>query len=318
MKTFLIYVMLLGSALTLSSQSFTEEEIKIPVADKTVKAMITIPNGSGPFPAVLIIQGSGATDLDGNTMGMQGKNNSLKMLAESLANQGIASLRYNKRIFAGFPENTLSFDDFVTDAVTAFSILKQDNRFSEVGIAGHSQGSLIGMLAAQTTDPDFFISIAGPGQPFDEVIMEQLKANPYNPADLVASAEAIMKKLKAGETESEVPPVLLSLFRPSVQSFIGSWMKYDPKTEIKKLDIPILIVIGTTDIQVTVKDADLLYEASNPQKSTKFIVNGMNHVLKNAPEERNANMATYTNPELPINSIFESKIIGFIKNQIKK
>jgi uncharacterized protein len=318
MKAFFVYVMLVCSALTLSGQSFTEEEINIPVADKTVKAIITIPQGTGPFPAVLIIQGSGATDLDGNTMGMQGKNNSLKMLAESLAKQGIASLRYNKRIFAGIPENTLSFDDFVTDAVTAFSILKNDNRFSEVGIAGHSQGSLIGMLAGQKTDPDFFISIAGPGQPFDEIIMEQLKANPYNPADLIASAEAIMKKLKAGETVSEVPPVLLSLFRPSVQSFIGSWMKYDPKNEIKKLDIPILIINGTTDIQVTVMDADLLYKASNQEKSTKTIIVGMNHVLKNAPEDRNANMATYTNPELPINAFFEIKVIGFIKNQIKK
>lgn len=318
MKAFFIYTMLLCSALTLSSQSFTEEEIKIPVADKTVKAIITIPQGSVAFPAVLIIQGSGATDLDGNTMGMQGKNNSLKMLAESLAKQGIASLRYNKRIFAGFPENMLSFDDFVTDAVTAFSILKNDQRFSEVGIAGHSQGSLVGMLAAQTTEPDFYISIAGAGQPFDEIIMEQLKANPFNPADLVASAEAIMKKLKAGETESDVPPVLLSLFRPSVQSFIGSWMKYDPKTEIKKLDIPILIVNGTTDIQVTVKDADLLYEASNQQKSTKLIVDGMNHILKNAPEERNANIATYSNPELPLNSTLELEIIKFIKSSSKK
>jgi hypothetical protein len=174
------------------------------------------------------------------------------------------------------------------------------------------------MLAAQTTEPDFYISIAGAGQPFDEIIMEQLKANPFNPADLVASAEAIMKKLKAGETESEVPPLLLSLFRPSVQSFIGSWMKYDPKTEIKKLDIPILIVNGTTDIQVTVKDADLLYEASNQQKSTKLIVDGMNHILKNAREERNANIATYSNPELPLNSTLELEIIKFIKSSSKK
>lgn len=318
MKAFFIYLILLCSALSLSGQSFSEEEINIPVADKSVNAIITIPQGSGPFPAVLIIQGSGATDLDGNTMGMQGKNNSLKMLSASLANQGIASLRYNKRIFAGFPESNLSFDDFVTDAITAFGILKKDQCFSAVGIAGHSQGSLVGMIAAQTTAPDFYISIAGAGQAFDEIIMEQLKANPYNPADLVSSAESIMKKLKAGETVSEVPPVLMSLFRPSVQAFIGSWMKYDPKTEIKKLDIPLMIINGTTDIQVAVMDADLLYKASNPEKSTKLIVEGMNHVLKDAPADRNANIASYTNPDLPINAILEIEIIKFIKSSEKK
>ena len=105
-----------------NGQNFTEEEIKIPIKDKTVKGIITLPKGNGPFPAVLIIQGSGATDLDGNTMGMQGKNNSLKMLSEALADNGIASLRYDKRIFGGFNEAELRFDDFVTDAVTAFSV----------------------------------------------------------------------------------------------------------------------------------------------------------------------------------------------------
>jgi hypothetical protein len=318
MKALFLSFILTCSVFNLSGQDFTEEETKIPVADKSVKAVLTVPNGKGPFPAVLIIQGSGATDLDGNTMGMQGKNNSLKMLSESLASQGIASLRYNKRIFAGFPENELSFNDFVADAVTAFNLLKNDERFSKVGIAGHSQGSLVGMLAAQTTESQFFISIAGPGQPFDEIIMEQLKANPYNPAELVTSAEAIMKKLKAGETATDVPAVLLSLFRPSVQSFIGSWMKYDPKEEINKLAIPMLIINGTTDIQVSVKDADLLYGASNQKMCTRLIVEGMNHVLKNAPEERAANMATYTNPDLPINQAFAMKVIEFIKTLNQK
>jgi esterase/lipase len=318
MKVIFFSLILVCSAFTLSSQEFTEETIQLPVANKTVKAVITLPHGQGPFPAVMIIQGSGATDLDGNTAGMPGKNNSLKMLSEALAKNGIASLRYNKRIFAGFPETELSFDDFVTDAITAFELLKEDARFSSIGIAGHSQGSLVGILAAQSTLPDFLISIAGPGQPFDEIIMQQLKQNPFNPTDLVASAEAILKKLKAGETESEVPPVLFSLFRPSIQPFIGSWMKYDPQSEIQKLNIPILIANGTHDIQVSTNDAELLQKASKPNNVTLLLVEGMNHVLKDAPEERNANIATYTNPALPISQDFEREMIKFIKYQSKK
>ena len=300
------------------AQNFTEEPIDIPLNGKSVKGIITLPRGNGPFPAVLIIQGSGATDLDGNTMGMQGKNNALKMLAEALAENGIAALRYNKRIFAGFSETELRFDHFVDDAVTAFSILKNDNRFDQVGIAGHSQGSLVGILAAQRVSANFFVSIAGPGLPFDQIISEQLKSNPYNPADLITQAEDIMKKLKKGETVADVPPLLAALFRPSVQEFIISWMKYDPAEEIQKLDVPIMIVNGTTDIQVTVKDAETLYNNIEEAQRSKLIVEGMNHVLKDAPEDRIANMATYTNPELAINTTFQNGVINFIKKNTSK
>ena len=127
-----------------------------------------------------------------------------------------------------------------------------------------------------------------------------------------------MKKLKAGETVTDVPPLLAALFRPSVQAFIISWMKYDPAEEIQKLDVPIMIINGTTDIQVSVKDAELLHGNTTLKNSTKLIVEGMNHVLKNAPEDRIANMATYTNPELAINTIFQNGVINFIKKNTSK
>ena len=92
-------------------------------------------------PVVMIIQGSGPTDKDGNSAGIPGKNNSLKMLAEALAEEGIASLRFDKRGMglsqsAGKEEQNLSFDDFVADASQWFDYLAEQKRFTKVGIAG--------------------------------------------------------------------------------------------------------------------------------------------------------------------------------------
>lgn len=88
-------------------------------------------------------------------------------------------------------------------------------------------------------------------------------------------------------------------------------MSYDPVEEIKKLKTKILIIQGTTDIQVEEKDAETLHEAA--PKSQLIIIDGMNHILKTAPVERNANMATYTNPELEVVDELIDVITEFIK-----
>ena len=282
-----------------SAQGFTHTETTLAVEDKTTKAVITLPDGAGPFPAVIIVAGSGATDLDGNSRGLPGKNNSLKMLAEGLAEKGYASLRYNKRILAGFGETGLTFDNFVTDAINAYKMLDEHPKTGKIGFAGHSQGSLVCMLAAQQVDAAFFISIAGPGLAFDEVISKQLKANPANPPVVISKSEEIMAELKKGNEVSEVPPYLMSLFRPSVQGFIGSWMKYSPVAEIAKLKIPVLVINGTTDIQVSVEDAEALHKAATTKK-VLLTIDKMNHVLKDAPADRQGNIATYSDESLPL------------------
>lgn len=300
-------------AVMASAQQFTHAEVTLPVEDKSTPAVITIPTGDGPFPAVVIIVGSGPTDLDGNSRGLPGKNNSLKMLAEGLAEQGYASIRYNKRIFAGFGEQDLHFEDLVTDAITAYDLLDKDPRFSQVGFAGHSQGSLVGMLAAQQREADFYISLAGIGLDFAEVISGQLKSNPANPTSLIEEAEKIMEVLKKGEQVDEVSPLLAPLFRPSVQPFLGSWMKYDPQEEIAKLSMPVLIVNGTTDIQVGAENADMLLKAVKAKK-VKLIIEGMNHVLKEAPADRAANIATYSKEDLPLSIGLIEGIDAFLKS----
>ena len=107
--------------------------------------------------------------------------------------------------------------------------------------------------------------------------------------------------------------MLYSLFRPSVQPYMISWFKYDPQKEIAKLDIPILIIQGTTDIQVSISDADKL--ALGNKKSQKIIIEGMNHILKDADANRQKNIETYSIPDLPLNKELIRIIVNFIEKK---
>lgn len=272
------------------------------------------------LPVVLIIQGSGPTDKDGNSAALTGKNNSLKLMAEVFAANGIASLRFDKRGLSlskesAVPEDELTFDDLVSDANAWLDYLVNDKRFKQIGIAGHSQGSLIGMRLAQSKSVSAFASIAGPSLTIDETILAQIKANPFNPSNIVKEAKDIFAKLRQGETVERVPPYLMSVFRPSIQPFMMSWMKYDPLVEIEKLDIPILVVTGSTDLQVTVEDAQRL-QIANPKAQLK-VIDGMNHVLKNSSAQANENVASYSNPDLPLNVEFEESINSFFTKYLK-
>lgn len=101
-----------------------------------------------------------------------------------------------------------------------------------------------------------------------------------------------------GETVENVPTFLNSLFRPSVQPYMISWFKYDPQKEIAKLNKPVLIVQGSTDIQVSLIDADKLSAAN--KKADKVVIQKMNHIFKEATLDRQSNIQTYNQPELPI------------------
>ena len=258
----------------------------------------------------MIIAGSGPTDRNGNNPMMT--NNSLKMLAKELQKNGIASVRYDKRGIgesknSGLQEIDLRFEDYVQDVEGWIKLLKEDDRFSNIIVLGHSEGSLIGMIASHKQEAKKFISIAGIGIPAGDIIRKQLKGQPQFVLD---ESLKIIEKLENGETVENVSQMLYSLFRPSVQPYIISWFKYDPQKEIAKLDIPILIVQGTTDIQVSVSDADKLALAN--KKSQKQIIEGMNHILKEAEVDRQKNIQTYSIPDLPLKKELMEVIVKFI------
>ena len=294
----------------------TYEKWNVPVVGGNLEVALQWPttDATGPVPVAIIIAGSGATNKDGNTIA--GENNSLKMLAEGLASQGIASIRYDKR---GVGDNTaliekeedLLFTSYAQDVESIVKAVKEDSRFSEVHLVGHSEGSLVGMVAASSTDVDSIVSIAGPGRPIDEVLTEQLSAQ--LPADLLQTGKDILASLKKGELVDDVPESLYSLFRPSVQPYMISWMQYNPADIIKSLDVPVLIVQGENDLQVKVADAEMLAAADSD--ATVVYFDTMNHVLKDAPADQAGNLATYANPTLPLVDGLVDSISSFISKQ---
>ncbi|HZV70297.1 MAG TPA: alpha/beta hydrolase [Saprospiraceae bacterium] len=289
--------------------NFIETQIVLQTKSGQIFGTLTTPKKFSGIPVALIIAGSGPTDRDGNNAMM--KSDAYKKLAYGLAENNIASLRYDKRGIAeshaaGKSEADLRFDDYVNDAREWIELLKQDKRFSKVIVIGHSEGSLIGMIASTTADK--FISIAGPGQSADKTIREQLSNQPKEVQDL---SFPILDSLAKGKTVENVNPMLQSLFRISVQPYMISWFQYDPQIEIQKLRIPILIIQGTNDIQVTVEDAKRLAK-SNPKAQLTLIEN-MNHIFRTVDGDRNANVATYNNSSLPLADDFVKDITNFCK-----
>lgn len=280
--------------------------------------LLVAPNVTGKVPVVLIVAGSGPTDRDGNSRALPGKNNAYRMLAEALAAQGIASLRYDKQ-GVGLSSSTLQetdirFETFADDAAAWVEKLRADARFSSVIVIGHSEGSLIGILASAKAHADGFVSIAGVARRASDVLRDQFR--PQFPPDLMAASEAILTALEAGRTpETPVPPALGPVFRPSVQPYLISWFKYLPSGEFARLEIPTLVIQGTTDIQVNVDEARGL-KAAKPD-SDLVLVSGMNHVLKMVPDDRAKQMASYSDPTLPIAAEVPRAIAAFVQ-RLKK
>lgn len=293
--------------------TFTETTVVLHTANGDITGTLTIP-GDHPsaMPVALIIAGSGPTDRNGNNPMM--KNESLQKLAHGLAMKNIASLRFDKRGIgdsksAGKSEADLRFEDYINDARGWIALLKKDPRFKKVIVAGHSEGSLIGMIAA-LNNADGFISIAGAGRSADKILKEQLSNQPPAVKD---PSFPIIDSLAMGKTVDSVPRLLFALFRPSVQPYMISWFHYDPQTEIKKLTVPVLILQGTNDLQVTVEDANLLVTSNT--KAQLALIKNMNHIFRIVEGDRRENLATYITPTLPISDELVNTIASFVNKQ---
>ena len=286
-----------------------EEIIVLETPTGNIEGTLLVPSKEHS-PLVLIIAGSGPTDRDGNNISLQ--NNSLKMIAQGLYMNDIASFRFDKRgisrsAAAGMSEEDLRFEHYIEDVKQWCSLLKEDSRFSSFIILGHSEGSLIGMIASQTVSPDKFISLAGPGFSMQATLRRQLADQPVY---ILSMSLPIIEQLEKGKTVDSVPPLINMLFRPSIQPYLISTFKYDPVIEISKVQSPVLIVQGTTDIQIQVEDAKKLAAANS--NSELVIIEGMNHILKEADANRFLNLRTYGDPNLELKQGLIEKITKFI------
>ncbi len=298
---------------TVSAQtSINEIELQLTTDTGYLYGSLTTPNNKSNVAAI-IIPGSGATDRNCNA-GFSLYTNAYKQLAEQLANNGISSLRFDKRGIgkskdATIPENEMRFDNFIDDVVKWIKVLKTEHHFTDIYIIGHSQGSLIGMIAAQKTDIKGYISVNGAGRSIDLELKDQLRRK--LPDKIYDEAALVLDTLKMGQPANNISPYFYSLFRPSLQPYMISWIQYEPAIEITKLQIPVLLIHGSTDIQVSVDNVNLLYKAA--PNSQLMIIEGMNHVLKDAPTEQKANMATYMDGTLPVKEELVNCIVEFIR-----
>ncbi|MFD2935231.1 alpha/beta hydrolase family protein [Spirosoma flavum] len=322
MNRFLMSTFLLLS-ICLNVWAQTEEpmhyKITVPAgADLTLDGTLTLPdNVKKAIPVMLLIAGSGPTDRDCNSAyGL--KTNAFKMLADSLSSKGIAVARYDKRGSGANltaakgaikPEEFL-FDHYVADAVGFIRQLQADKRFSKVFVAGHSEGSLVGMLAAEQTRANGFVSIAGPGRNIVDIMKEQGRTA-GNPTDLQAEVDNTLDSLRAGYPVHPRNPILKAQLSSKAQPGLISWMKYDPAVVIEKYHGPVLIIQGRKDLQVSLTDANLLKAARHDAKLILF--DEMNHILKNVEgTDKTENFKTYNNPTLPLTPGLATAIAQFV------
>ncbi len=293
------------------------DPVATPVTLPTEPAPLhgTLLTPDGPTRAVaLIIAGSGPTDRDGNSpLGVSAS--SYRLLAEGLAAHGVATVRTDKRGIAesaqpGMAEADLRFTDYADDARAWAAEAARLTGQPCAWLIGHSEGALVALTAATEDDEAIcgLVLLSGAGRPIGAVLREQLAGAPE---PLLSQALAILAELEAGRPVTDVPPQLAALFRPSVQPYMISWLPLDPAAMVAAYDGPVMIGQGTTDLQVGLTDARAMAAA---RPDARLVVwEGVNHLLKIAPADRAANMATYSDPTLPLAPGVVDDVAGFIR-----
>lgn len=304
-KIILLFVLFCIS--TLSAQKFSVKEIQ---ASEELHGDLY---STGSKTVVVLVPGSGPTDRNGNSLGMA-TNNSLKMLATELAQNQIDVFTYDKRVVYLLKNRkeipSLNFSHGIEDVKTIIEYLRNEFQYENIVIAGHSEGSLVGMMAS-LNHVNAYISLAGSGKPIDEILIEQIDKNAPALSD---DNRKIIIQLKEGKKVTEVHPLLLSLYAEANQDFLMEWMNIHPMVEISKLNIPILIIQGTEDLQVGIENAEMLKSAN--KNAELVFIKQMNHIFKFVNDEKQ-NMISYNNPDMPLHKDLTPAIVNFIKNNLK-
>lgn len=277
---------------------------------------IDIPQGKGPFPTVVFVTGSGPQDRDEAIMGHR----PFLVIADYLARHGIASLRYDDRGTAkstgDFASSTTA--DFATDAEAAVHLLKDMPQLaSTIGILGHSEGGLIGpMVAVRSRDVGFLVMLAGPGVPGDSLTMLQIHVADSTAGassdrlhdalrvnrmmytavrDARDSADAV-KRLEAAKTDilASIPQdrrdAASRELDQSIARLVSPWMryflKYDTRSTLRQVHIPVLALGGSLDTQVPAAEnlagVDAALKAAENRDYRVVELPGLNHLFQTA------------------------------------
>ncbi|RCS28279.1 alpha/beta hydrolase [Polaribacter sp. WD7] len=305
MNRLILYIIIhvIGVA-TAIAQIKTEE---IVIYNNNIELPGTLSFTKENTPLIIWIHGSGNVDRNGNQQPFI-KANYIKQFRDSVNKYGVSFYSFDKRTANKKNIKSLKkgvlFKDYIADVQETILHFKKDTRFAKIVLIGHSQGSLIAML--NHTNAGKIVSLAGPSMSADKTIITQIQEKaPY----LDSITKAHFKELANTGSIQNVNLMLQSIFRKENQSFLSSWIKYNPSKEIQKIAIPVLIVNGDNDLQVKVSDAQKLH-ASN-KNSELLIIPKMNHVLKvvNSVTE---NQNSYTKPDFPLSSNLIQHIVKFV------
>ena len=301
--SFLIFY-LFGASVVFSQIQSKE----ITLHNKEIELLGTLSYYKENTPLIIWVHGSGPVDRNGNQPAQNVKANYIKQFRDAINTKDIAFFSFDKRTANKnnhpFLKDT-KVPDFALDAQTIISHFKNTKQFSEIILIGHSQGSLVAMLAAKNIDK--YISLAGAGETIDKTMIQQISKN--NPTLGEAAKQQFDTLRRKGKIEV-INPFLINVFAKPMQSFWYSWMLLNPAEEIKKLNIPILIINGDKDLQVQIKDAETLHAANS--KSKLVIIKNMNHVLKDIQKEED-NLSSYYSSAFPISEKLIETIDSFIK-----
>lgn len=303
---------------------YREEQVvfKNEKAGIRLAGTLTLPQGNGPFPAVVLVSGSGYQDRNEELM----EHKPFLVIADALTRAGIAVLRYDDRGIGESEGSTQgnTTQDLSYDAQAALHYLKSRSDISLAGIAGHSEGGAIAFIvAARSEECDFVVSLAGPGVSGDKLLSSQQRAIysasgiPAAQVEQIVAANRVLFDIILASKEND--PALrakIEAMMPgqeaAVDQLLDTWMyhfiKYDPTSDIKGVKVPILALNGTKDSQV-ICDLNLdAIAAANPQaKIVKF--DGLNHLFQHCttglPTE-------YGNIEETIAPEVLGEIVGFI------
>lgn len=276
---------------TNSMQLERDTEVTFGSSEYPISGSLTLPEGDGPFPAVILVHGSGPSDRNEQI----GPNLPFMDIANQLSNEGIAVLRYDKRTYlygaqmAGLDNMTVQ-EETIEDVILAAEFLKTLNtiKADQIYIAGHSLGGyLLPRIAQNTPDAAGFIFLAAPARPIEDLLLEQTQyilsldksLDEASKNKMLAQTEQMVKNIKSLTPESTF--TLAELGNAPVSYWLDL-QKYDPLTDVQNLQKPILFLQGGRDYQVTTTDFELWREAmiKNPDADVHFqLFDNLNHLF---------------------------------------
>ena len=300
------YVIVSVFGIIISFAQIKSEEITIN--NQAIQLPGTLTYSQEKVPLIIWVHGSGPVDRNGNQPAQNVNANYIKQFRDAVNKENIAFFSFDKRTAtknnSAYLKDT-KFTDFALDIHVIVNHFKKDNRFTKITLIGHSQGSLIAMLASKNIDK--YISLAGAGETIDKTIVKQISKNNLT---LGEAAQKQFNTLKAKGKIETVNPFLINIFAKGNQEFLYEWMQINPTEEIKKITIPTLIINGDKDLQVKIEDAENLKNLK--PNAELVIIKNMNHVLKNIEKEED-NMTSYFSPDFPISEKLIKTIVEFVK-----